>query len=123
MCGARQFCRPGAADEPTTRRIDCAWVWLCAPPWPLASLPQLCGRSPLETDTGRASNRHRHGRAGDRAAIAARYRIVLTRMSSGPETRNYGRRRTAEGLTKGGIQRCLKRSVAQQMLKPRPRAA
>jgi len=49
--------------------------------------------------------------------------IVLTRMSSDPETRNYVRRRRAEGLSTREIMRCLKRYVARQTFKHLPRAA
>ena len=56
-------------------------------------------------------------------ANAALYQIVLTRMSSDPETRNYVRRRRAEGLSTREIMRCLKRYVARQTFKHLPRAA
>ena len=41
--------------------------------------------------------------------------IVITRMSSHPPTRAYVERRTAEGLSKTEIIRCLKRYVARQV--------
>jgi transposase len=47
---------------------------------------------------------------------------VITRMSSHPQTRAYVERRTAEGLSKTEIIRCLKRSVARQVY-PHLRAA
>jgi transposase len=40
---------------------------------------------------------------------------VITRMSSHPPTRAYVERRTAEGLSKTEIIRCLKRYVARQV--------
>jgi transposase len=60
--------------------------------------------------------------AGDRQANHALWRIVLTRMSSEPRTRAYVERRSAEGLTKPEIIRCLKRYVAREVyrhLRPR----
>jgi transposase len=45
----------------------------------------------------------------------ALWRIVITRMSAHPETRAYMQRRTAEGLSKKDIIRCLKRYVAREV--------
>jgi transposase len=45
----------------------------------------------------------------------ALWRIVITRMSAHPETRAYVQRRTAEGLSKKEIIRCLKRYVAREV--------
>jgi hypothetical protein len=42
-------------------------------------------------------------------------RIVITRMSAHPATRAYVQRRTAEGLSKKEIIRCLKRYVAREV--------
>ena len=39
----------------------------------------------------------------------------MTRMSSHPPTRAYVERRTAEGLSKKEIMRCLKRYVAREV--------
>lgn len=87
------------------------------------SWAHLCGVSPVPAGSGKTSGRVRLNRGGDRQANAALHRIVLTRMSSDPETRNYVRRRSAEGLTKREIMRCLKRYVARQTYKHLPRAA
>ena len=65
----------------------------------------------------------RLNRGGDRNANAALYQIVLARMSSDPQTRNYVQRRRAEGLSTPEIMRCLKRYVARQTFKHLPRAA
>jgi hypothetical protein len=54
-------------------------------------------------------------------ANEAPWRIVLVRGKSHPPTRAYVARRTAEGLSKREIMRCLKRYVARQVyrhLKP-----
>ena len=40
---------------------------------------------------------------------------MITRMSSHPRTRVYVERRTAEGLSKKEIIRCLKRYVAREV--------
>jgi transposase len=87
------------------------------------SWAHLCGVTPIPTGTGKTSGRVRLNHGGDRHANAALYQIVLTRMSSDPETRNYVRRRRAEGLSTREIMRCLKRYVARQTFKHLPRVA
>jgi len=81
------------------------------------SWAHLCGTSPLPANSGKVTNRYRLNRGGDRQANAALYRIVLTRMSSDPETRRYVARRRAQGLNTAEIMRCLKRYVARQTYK------
>jgi transposase len=49
----------------------------------------------------------------NRQANHALWRIVITRMSAHPATRSYLQRRTAEGLSKKEIIRCLKRYAAR----------
>ena len=73
------------------------------------------------TGSGKTSGKVRLNHGGDRHANAALYQIVLTRMSSDAETRNYVRRRRAEGLSTREIMRCLKRYVARQTFKHLPR--
>ena len=99
-----------------------------------ASFAALCGVSPLAASSGR-THRHRLNRGGDRAANSALHRVVIVRMRYHQATRAYVERRTAEGLTKREIIRCLKRYVARELLpdiqtalpgpdtKPRPIAA
>ena len=87
------------------------------------SWAHLCGVSPVPAGSGKTSGRVRLNRGGNRQANAALHRIVLVRMASDPETRNYVRRRSAEGLSKREIMRCLKRYVARQTFKHLPRAA
>lgn len=87
------------------------------------SWAHLCGVSPVPAGSGKTSGRVRLNHGGNRQANAALYQIVLTRMSSDPETRNYVRRRSAEGLSKREIMRCLKRYVARPTYKHLPRAA
>jgi transposase len=79
-----------------------------------ASFAHLCGTAPIEASSGR-SDRHRLNRGGDRHANAALYRIVIVRMRHCPRTRAYIDRRTAEGLPKRHIIRCLKRYVAREI--------
>jgi transposase len=74
----------------------------------------LCGVAPLPASSGRTT-RHRLNRGGDRQANAALYRIVLCRLRWDPRTRAYAERRTAEGLSKKEIIRCLKRLIAREI--------
>lgn len=79
-----------------------------------AAFAMLCGAAPLPASSGR-TDRHRLNRGGDRQANAALYRIVLTRLRHDPATRAYAERRTADGLNKKEIIRCLKRYVAREV--------
>ena len=90
-----------AGDHPERLRSEAAWAHLCA----AAPIPASSGKT----------KRHRLNPAGDRQANHALWRIVITRMSSHPPTRAYVERRTAEGLSKPEIIRCLKRYVARQV--------
>jgi hypothetical protein len=74
----------------------------------------LCAASPIPASSGK-TNRHRLNPAGDRAANRALHMIVVVRMRWCPETRTYLKRRTAEGLSKKDIMRCLKRYVAREV--------
>ena len=99
-----------AGDNPDRLHTERSWA-------------HLCGVSPVPTGTGKTAGRVRLNHGGDRQANAALYQIVLTRMSSDSETRNYVRRRRAEGLSTREIMRCLKRYVARQTFKHLPRVA
>jgi transposase len=79
-----------------------------------ASYAALCGSSPVKASSGRTT-RHRLNRGGDRNANSALWTIVITRMANHPPTRAYVERRTAEGLSKPEIIRCLKRYVAREI--------
>ena len=79
-----------------------------------AAFAALCGVSPIPASSGR-THRHRLNRGGDRQANAAIYRVVLCRMRWDPRTRAYVQRRTAEGLSKKDIIRCLKRLIAREL--------
>jgi transposase len=97
-----------AGDHPERLRSEAAWAHLCA-------------AAPIPASSGKVT-RHRLNPGGDRQANHALWRIVITRMSSHPPTRAYVTRRTAEGLSKKEIIRCLKRYVAREVY-PHLRAA
>jgi len=90
-----------AGDRPERLRSEAAWAHMCA----VAPIPASSGKT----------RRHRHCRGGNRDASHALWRIVITRMSSHPATRAYVQRRSAEGLPKKEIIRCLKRYVAREV--------
>ncbi|MFJ7272768.1 IS110 family transposase [Streptomyces sp. NPDC099050] len=79
-----------------------------------AAFAHLCAAAPIPASSGR-TDRHRLNRGGDRAANHALHMIALTRMKYDPRTREYVARRTAEGLSKKDILRCLKRFIAREI--------
>lgn len=79
-----------------------------------AAFAKLCGACPMPASSGK-TNRHRLNRGGDRRANNALFTIVLNRMRQDPVTRVYVERRTAEGMSKKEIMRCLKRFVAREV--------
>jgi transposase len=79
-----------------------------------AAFAKLCGACPIPASSG-VTHRHRLFRGGHRQANAALYRIVTVRMRWHQPTMDYVRRRTAEGLSKKDIIRCLKRFVAREI--------
>ncbi len=79
-----------------------------------AAFAMLCGVAPIPASSGK-THRYRLNRGGDRQANAALYRIVLCRMRWDPRTRAYVTRRTAQGLSKKDIIRCLKRYIAREI--------
>jgi transposase len=85
-----------------------------------ASFAKLCGVAPQPASSGRTTGRHRLSRSGDRAANSALYIITITRMRHHEPTRAYFQRRTAEGLTKREIIRCLKRYIAREVFQALP---
>lgn len=80
-----------------------------------AAFAKLCGTSPLPAGSGKTNGRHRLNRGGDRQANAALYRAVIVRMRWHEPTITYTRRRTAEGLSKKDIIRCLKRYLVREL--------
>ena len=85
-----------------------------------AAFAKLCGVAPQPASSGRTSGRHRLSRSGDRAANSALYIVTITRMRHHEPTRAYFARRTAEGLTKREIIRCVKRFIAREVFRALP---
>ena len=74
----------------------------------------LCGVSPIPASSGK-TNRHRLNRGGDRRANSALHRVIIVRLRHDERTRKYMARRTAEGMTKLQVIRCLKRYLAREV--------
>jgi transposase len=79
-----------------------------------AAFAALCGVSPLEASSGK-TKRHRLNKGGDRQGNNALWTIANNRLIHDPETRAYAARRTAEGLSRREILRCLKRHLARRL--------
>lgn len=79
-----------------------------------ASFAHLTGAAPIPASSGRTT-RHRLNRGGDRGANNALHTVALVRMRYDDRTRAYVLRRTAEGLSKKDIMRCLKRAIAREI--------
>ena len=90
-----------AGDNPERLRSDAAFA-------------SLCGVSPVPASSGK-TNRHRLNRGGDRIANNALWRVVMVRLTCDQRTKTYVARRTAEGMAKRDIIRCLKRYVAREV--------
>ena len=84
-----------------------------------AAFARLCGVAPLQASSGKVI-RHRLNRGGNRQANHALYRIILSRLSSDPDTKRYVHRRTTEGKSTAEIVRCLKRYAAREVFKHLP---
>ena len=91
-----------AGDNPERMRSESAFA-------------HLCGAAPLPASSGKSSGRHRLNRGGDRAANGALWRVVMVRLRRDQATKDYMARRTAEGLSKREVIRCLKRYVARDV--------
>lgn len=89
-----------------------------------AALAKLCGACPIPAGSGKTNGRHRLNRGGNRQANAALYRAIIVRMRWHAPTIAYVERRTAEGLSKKEIIRCLKRYLAREIyrLLPEPQS-
>jgi transposase len=86
-----------------------------------AAFAKLCGVCPVPTGSGMTGGRHRLNRGGNRQANSALYRAVIVRMRWHAPSIAYVERRTAEGLTKKEIIRCLKRYLAREVYGASPR--
>jgi transposase len=80
------------------------------------SFASLCGTSPVDASSGR-QHRHRLNRGGNRDANRALWVVALVRLRCDPRTRKYAERRTAQGLSKREILRCIKRYIAREVFK------
>jgi transposase len=80
-----------------------------------AAFAKMCGACPIPASSGRTDGRHRLYRGGNRQANAALYRTVIVRMRWHEPTIAYVNRRTAEGLSKKEIIRCLKRFLVREV--------
>jgi len=79
-----------------------------------AAFARLCGVAPIPASSGK-TNRHRLHRGGDRSANRALHIAVIVRMRYCPKTHAYVTRRTADGLSKPEIIRCIKRYLAREV--------
>jgi transposase len=79
-----------------------------------AAFAMLCGAAPLPASSGK-TQRHRLNRGGDRDANSALHLAVMVRMRADERTKAYVARRTADGLSKMEIIRCLKRYLAREV--------
>lgn len=87
-----------------------------------AAFAKICGVAPKPASSGKKTGRHRLSRSGDRAANSALYMVALVRMRHHEQTRAYVERRTAEGLSRREIIRCLKRYIAREVFAALPRS-
>jgi len=79
-----------------------------------AAFAKMCGVCPIPASSGK-TQRHRLNRGGNRQANAALFRVVIVRMRYYEPTKAYVARRTAQGLSKREIIRCLKRYLAREI--------
>jgi transposase len=80
-----------------------------------AAFAKLCGACPVPSSSGMTTGRLRLYRGGHRQANAALYRSVIVRMRFHQPTIDYVAKRTADGLSKKEIIRCLKRYLAREV--------
>ena len=71
------------------------------------------GTAPIPCSSGQRT-RHRLNRGGDRQLNHALHIIAVTRAQRDPATKEYLARKEAEGKTKKGALRCLKRYLARR---------
>jgi transposase len=78
-----------------------------------AAFAKICGAAPIPASSGRTT-RHRLDYGGDRQANRALHMIAVCRLRYCERTRAYANRRTADGLSRREILRCLKRYIARE---------
>ena len=79
-----------------------------------AAFARICAAAPIPASSGRTT-RHRLDHGGDRQANRTLHMIAVCRLRYCDKTRAYAERRTAEGLNKREIIRCLKRYIAREI--------
>jgi transposase len=78
-----------------------------------ASFARQTGTAPIPASSG-LRDRHRLDRGGDRQLNHALHIIAITRSRYDPKTKAYLARKQAEGKTRKGAIRCLKRHLARR---------
>jgi len=78
-----------------------------------AAFARICGAAPIPASSGRTT-RHRLDYGGDRQANRALHMIAVCRLRHCDRTRAYATKRTADGLNRREILRCLKRYIARE---------
>ncbi|QYF72861.1 transposase [Cryobacterium sp. PAMC25264] len=79
-----------------------------------SAFAHLIGTAPIPASSGK-TNRHRLNRGGNRQGNSAAYRIVMVRMKTHEQTRDYVAKSLARGKTKREAMRMLKRYVAREI--------
>lgn len=82
-----------------------------------AGFAALCGARPVPASSGRTV-RHRLNRGGDRAANSALHIIAIGRLRTDARTKAHVARRIAEGHSKLGATRRLKRYIPREVYTP-----
>lgn len=80
-----------------------------------AALAKFSGINPIPASSGMTSGRNLINHGGHRQLNAAIYQTVIVRMRFHQPAIDYVARRTAEGLSKRDVIRCLKRYVIREM--------
>jgi transposase len=78
-----------------------------------ACFARQAGTAPIKCSSGQR-DQHRLDRGGDRQLNHALHIIAITRAQRDPATKAYLERKQAEGKTKKGALRCLKRHLARR---------
>jgi hypothetical protein len=79
-----------------------------------AAFAKICGAAPIQASSGRTT-RHRLDHGGDRQANRALHMIAVCRLRHCQRTQTYAAKRTADGLNRREILRCLKRYIAREI--------
>jgi transposase len=80
-----------------------------------AAFARLAGVAPIEATSGQTNDKFRLNRGGDRQLNRAMHVIMMSRVSSDPDTRAYIARAVAAGKTERDARRALKRFIARRV--------